>query len=229
VSKNSCIWLSLTRFNHNQISHTVSQTLRKDHFGYDSKDGTQRLHELTYFSSQNVSGSEDVLQQVKRSVVIGNWNLRRWRADSRLSTTANLHCRLYINTSTSYATLKPPPQPFYGPGPPGWAGARRELLDFIVQGKINRGRHSNHLAGATPSGLTSAHLHHTPFFTGGTNSVKALKVTSAFGLGRRRKSSPQRCYLHCLRTLTLMQHWKKARNEVILEPVSIVIKNGRLR
>jgi len=27
------------------------------------------------------------------------------------------------------------------PRPPGWAGARRELLDFIVQGKINRGRH----------------------------------------------------------------------------------------
>jgi len=27
------------------------------------------------------------------------------------------------------------PQPFYHPGPPGWAGARRELLDFMVQGK----------------------------------------------------------------------------------------------
>ena len=34
-----------------------------------------------------------------------------------------------------------------------------------------------------------------------TNSVKALKATSAFGLGRRRYSSPQRCYLHHLRTL----------------------------
>jgi len=28
------------------------------------------------------------------------------------------------------------------PGPPGWASARRELLDFMVQGKINRGRHT---------------------------------------------------------------------------------------
>jgi len=27
------------------------------------------------------------------------------------------------------------------PGPPRWAGARRELLDFMVQGKIIRGRH----------------------------------------------------------------------------------------
>jgi len=32
-------------------------------------------------------------------------------------------------------------------GPPGWASARRELLDFTVQGKINRGRHTDHLAG----------------------------------------------------------------------------------
>jgi len=33
------------------------------------------------------------------------------------------------------------------PGPPGWAGARKELLDFIVQGKINRDRHTDHPAG----------------------------------------------------------------------------------
>jgi len=33
------------------------------------------------------------------------------------------------------------------PGPPGWAGARRELLDFMVQGEINRGRHTDSLAG----------------------------------------------------------------------------------
>jgi len=46
--------------------------------------------------------------------------------------------------------------------------------------------------GATPSGLTSAHMHHPPFLQAGcpscrpTNSDKALKVTKAFGLGRRR-------------------------------------------
>ena len=33
------------------------------------------------------------------------------------------------------------------PGPPGWAGAIRELLDFMAQGKINTGRHIDHLAG----------------------------------------------------------------------------------
>jgi len=49
-------------------------------------------------------------------------------------------------------------------GLPGWAGARRELLDFVMQGKINGGRHTDNPAGATPSRLTSAHLR-LPFFT----------------------------------------------------------------
>jgi len=37
-------------------------------------------------------------------------------------------------------------QPFTAlfPGPTGWASARKELLNFMVQGKINRGRHINH-------------------------------------------------------------------------------------
>jgi len=33
------------------------------------------------------------------------------------------------------------------PGPPGWASARRELLDFMAQRKINGGRHTDHPAG----------------------------------------------------------------------------------
>jgi len=33
------------------------------------------------------------------------------------------------------------------PGPHGWASARRELLDFMVQGKINRGKHTDQPAG----------------------------------------------------------------------------------
>ena len=33
------------------------------------------------------------------------------------------------------------------PGPPGTAGAGRELLDFMVQGEINRGRHTGQPAG----------------------------------------------------------------------------------
>ena len=33
------------------------------------------------------------------------------------------------------------------PGPPGSAGARRELLDFTVQGKVKRGRYTDHPTG----------------------------------------------------------------------------------
>ena len=33
-------------------------------------------------------------------------------------------------------------RPFLFPGPPGSAGARIELLDFMVQGMIDRGRHA---------------------------------------------------------------------------------------
>jgi len=61
------------------------------------------------------------------------------------------------------------PQPFYGPGSGTTQVIRCEkrILDFMVQGKINRGRHTDHLAGRHSIRLTSANLHHPPyFFTG---------------------------------------------------------------
>jgi len=71
-----------------------------------------------------------------------------------------------IPVTELYTGTTPPPHHNHFtalfPGPPGWAGASWELLDFMVQGKINRGRHTDHPAGATPSGLSSAHLHHLP-------------------------------------------------------------------
>jgi len=79
-------------------------------------------------------------------------------ATRRTEILTNVRHILYITDSTTtphhnrFTTLFP--------GPPGWAGARRELLDFMVQGKINRGRHTDHPA----DGLTSALLHQTPIF-----------------------------------------------------------------
>ena len=54
----------------------------------------------------------------------------------------------YVTNHTFIKTITP--QPFYGPfsGTTGWAGAKREPLVFMVQGKINRGRHINHPAGS---------------------------------------------------------------------------------
>jgi len=48
------------------------------------------------------------------------------------------------------------------PGPPGWAGARRELLDFMVQGRINRGRHTDHSAGRHSIWTNQCPPHHPP-------------------------------------------------------------------
>ena len=69
------------------------------------------------------------------------------------------------------------------PGPPGWAGARRELLDFMVQREINRGRHTDHPAGRHSIRTNQCPPPLSPHFlqTGcpscqPTSSVKALKM-----------------------------------------------------
>ena len=50
------------------------------------------------------------------------------------------------------------------PGPRGWASARRELLVFMVQGKINRGRHTNHPAWRHPVRTSQCPLPPSPIF-----------------------------------------------------------------
>ena len=77
------------------------------------------------------------------------------------------------------------PQPFYGPfsGTTGWASARRELLDFMVQGEINRDRHTDHPAGHHSIRTNQCPPPSSPHFLQAgcpscrpTNSVKALKA-----------------------------------------------------
>jgi len=69
------------------------------------------------------------------------------------------------------------------PGPPGWAGARRELLDFMVQRKINRDRHTDHPAGHHSIRTNQCPPPPSPIFLQArctscrpTNSVRALKA-----------------------------------------------------
>jgi len=91
---------------------------------------------------------------------------RNHRVRLSMSTTLLLLLVTVSNISKIYA-VEPPPQLFYGlfPGPPGWAGARREPRDFMVQGKINRGRHTGYPAGRHSIRTKyTAHLHHPPFF-----------------------------------------------------------------
>ena len=74
--------------------------------------------------------------------------------------------------------------PFF-PGPPGRADAIRELLDFMVQGKINRGRHTDHPAGRHSIRTNQCPPPPSPHFVQAgcpscrpTNSVKALKANA---------------------------------------------------
>jgi len=48
----------------------------------------------------------------------------------------------------------------------GWAGARRELLDFMEQGKINKGRHTDHPAGRYFIRTKQCPSPPSPIFTG---------------------------------------------------------------
>jgi len=90
---------------------------------------------------------------------------------------------------------QPLPQPFYDPFFRDHPGELvPELLDFMVQEKINRGRHTNH-----PAGRHSIRTNQcppppcSPFFyrmdalpAAQPTASKHQKATSAFGLGRRR-------------------------------------------
>jgi len=65
-----------------------------------------------------------------------NWE----KSQSILHTKLRKHCIKTITPHHNRVTA-------LFPGPPAWAGASRELLDFMVQGKINRGIHTDHPAG----------------------------------------------------------------------------------
>jgi len=87
------------------------------------------------------------------------------------------------------------PQPFYGPffrDHPCEPVPEDNFWTLWCKGRLTEADTLTIRAGVTPSRLTSAYLCHPPYFLQArcpscrpTNSVKALKATSAFGLGRR--------------------------------------------
>jgi len=70
----------------------------------------------------------------------------------------------------NHASTPPPPQPFYNPFFRTTRVSRcQKLLDFMVQGKINRGRHTDHPAWrhSIQTNQCPGHIHHLPhIFTG---------------------------------------------------------------
>jgi len=69
-----------------------------------------------------------------------------------------MYCKYHATHHNRFTTLFP--------GPPRWAGAKRELLDFVVQGKINRGRHRDYPAGRHSIRTNQCPPPTSPFFTG---------------------------------------------------------------
>ena len=75
---------------------------------------------------------------------------------------------------------------------PGEPVSEENLWTLSCKGRLTETDTPTIWLGTTPYGLTSAHLHHPPLFLQAgcpschpTNSVKAFKATSAFGLERR--------------------------------------------
>jgi len=88
---------------------------------------------------------DELWQKIVSKIGLLHWLRSKFklRHDNNVSKLNSLQCVWDFST--------PPPHhnrfTALFPGPPGSAGARRELLDFMVQGKINRGRHTDHPAG----------------------------------------------------------------------------------
>jgi len=122
--------------------------------------------------------------------------LARWTRNTTVQHTASERSHHSKQSCQASITMRRPP-PHHNrftvlfPRPPGWDDARKNFWTLWCKGRLTEADTLTIQLDTTPSGLTSAHLHHPPFFTGWmpflspTNSVKALKATSAFGLGRR--------------------------------------------
>ena len=93
---------------------------------------------------------------------------------------ASQHIQLRTTTTTAL-------RPFF-PDHPGEPVPEENFWTLWCKGRLTEADTLTIRLGATPSGLTSAHLHHPPYFLRAgcpscrpTNCVKALKATSVFG------------------------------------------------
>ena len=110
----------------------------------------------------------------------GSWDMRVDRQTHRQTDKADRH----HHTTTTVL------RPFFR-NYPGEPEPERNFWTSWCKGRLTEVNTLTIRLGATPSGLTSSHLHHPRHLLQATcpswrptNSVKALKATSAFGLGR---------------------------------------------
>jgi len=132
----------------------------------------------------------------------GSWFLSRTSLEVA-SRPPGLHpqiriCLLSFNAINNTSALQPPQphtttvlRPFFWDHP-GEPVPEENFWTLWCKGRLTETDTATIRMGNTPSGLTSAHLHHLPHFLQAgcpsccpTNSIKAPKATSVFGLGRR--------------------------------------------
>ena len=90
----------------------------------------------------------------------------QWQWSTLLHTDIGQRYSCQTNKKETRTTTTPQPFTALFPRPPGLAGARRELRTLWCNRRLTEADTLTIRLGATPSGLTGAHLHHRPFFTG---------------------------------------------------------------
>ena len=89
---------------------------------------------LVFYEAVLTSGMHKETESQQQLANFKNHRVRVWYAYGTVWSYHSMHWLYYYNHYNRFTALLP--------GPPGWTGARRELLDVMVQGKINRGRHN---------------------------------------------------------------------------------------
>ena len=108
------------------------------------------------------------------------WTPPKETENSSLRAATNVvwrHCRYSVSLiykcseCSEWLTYPPPPQPFYGPFSGTIRVSRCQKRTLWCKGRLTDADTPTIRLGATPSELTSAHLHHPPFLQAGCPSL----------------------------------------------------------
>ena len=139
--ENRCCWSHIYQLSPGSLVTLLSIDVTNGQVGWCSA----RLHDhdaMTAILTMQLSAGQlwRLFNNVGHGLFVSCVGTRKLICDKRKS----------VRTESVLTILSPHHKRFTAlfPGPPSWAGARRELLDFMLQGKINRGRHTDHPAGS---------------------------------------------------------------------------------
>jgi len=153
-----------------------------------------RRQHIPYRNSMMTSVLRDSLGGNCRTTMIANCSVERANVD--VSSYLSWFCKSELQDQRVLCSAEPiittVSRPFFWDHP-GQPVPEENFWTLWCKGRLTEADTPTIRLGATPSGLSSAHLHHPPYFLQArcpscrpANSIKALKATSAFGLGRRR-------------------------------------------